>query len=397
MSTAAVPFVYDPFAPGFQDRPYATYRVLRDEHPAYRHPDREFYALSRFEDVWNAVHSPDQFSSEVDIGLGLLPMMIFTDPPRHDRLRAIVSRAFTPRRIAALEPLVADVAGRLLDAMCEHGSGDLMHEFAGPLPSTVIGELIGVPREQQPAFREWAEDLVEADPNAGVYPESAIKIYECFNDLLEARRRRPADDLMSALLAADIDGSHLTHDELLGFCFLLLVAGNDTTTNLIGNGTALLGWHPGQRTLLAATCANRAHPSDQPPALLTSAIEEMLRYESPAQALPRVTRTDIRLHDTTIEAGARVMLVWGAANHDEREFAAAERFDIHRRIERHLAFGHGIHYCLGAALARLEARAAFSTLLERAPNYELLDHDPPRIRSGWARAFATLPIDLHAP
>ena len=302
MSTAADEFVYDPFAPGFQDQPYTTYRVLRDEYPVYRHPDREYYALSRFEDVWNAVHAPDQFSSEVDIGFGLLPMMIFTDPPRHDRLRSIVSRAFTPRRIAALEPLVKDVARRLLDTMYDRGSGDLMHEFAGPLPSTVIGELIGVPREQQPAFREWAEDLVEADPNAGVYPESAIKIYECFADLLDARRQQPADDLMSALLAAQVDGSHLTQDELLGFCFLLLVAGNDTTTNLIGNGAALLAWHPGQRALLAAT-----------PALMANAIEEMLRYESPAQALPRITRTDVRLHDTTIEAGARVMLVWGAA------------------------------------------------------------------------------------
>ncbi len=381
MSTTAEPFVYDPFDPDFQSRLYSTYQILRDEYPVYRHPDRDYVAISRFDDVWNAVHSPDVFSSEVDIGLGLLPMMIFTDPPRHDRLRSIVSRAFTPRRIAELEPLAADIASRLIDDMCARDGGDLIHDLAAPLPSTVIGELIGVPREQQPEFRTWAEALVEADPNAGTYPESAIKIYECFADLLEVRRRAPANDLMSALLAAEVDGSRLTQDELLGFCFLLLVAGNDTTTNLIGNGAALLARHPEQRDFLASDTDH-----------LPNAIEEMLRYESPAQALPRRVQTDVTLHDTTLEAGARVMLVWGAANHDEREFDNPERFDVQRHIDRHLGFGHGIHYCLGASLARLEARAAFTVLLDRAPDYELTEDDPPRIRSGWARAFERLPV-----
>ena len=171
--------------------------------------------------------------------------------------------------------MVAETAGRFLDAMEKEGGGDLMHGFASPLPSTVIGELIGVPREQQPEFRAWAEEMIQADPGSGGYPDGAVRIYECFAALLDARRAQPADDLMSALLAAEVDGSRLTQDELLGFCFLLLVVGNDTTTNLIGNGAALLAQHPDQRTWLTTQ-----------PDGLDNAIEEMLRYESPAQALP---------------------------------------------------------------------------------------------------------------
>jgi hypothetical protein len=376
-------FVYDPFSPAFQDEMYDTYRTLRDDFPAYYNHRRNFWALSRFDDVWQALHDPQAFSSEVDVGLGFLPMMIFTDSPTHDRLRALVSRAFTPRRIADLEPLVENVAARLLASMVQRGGGDIIRDLAAPLPSTVIGELIGVPVDQQPEFREWAEDLVAADPNAGAVPASALSIYECFATLFEQRRREPRDDLMSALLVAEIEGSRLTQDELLGFCFLLLVAGNDNTTNLIGNGAALLARHPDQRRLLAAE-----------PHLLPGAIEEMLRYDSPAQALPRRATTDIDIHDQTIPAGAPVTLVWGAANHDDREFEHPERFDIHRRIDRHVAFGHGLHFCLGASLARLEARAAFRLLLDRAPDYELVDDASPRVTSGWARGFSQLPVSF---
>ncbi len=373
--------LYDPFAPTFQRDLYQIYEVLRAEHPVYRHPERGYYALSRFDDVWHAVHEPDVFSSEVDVGLSLLPMMIFTDPPRHDRLRAIVSRAFTPRRIAQLEGFATDVARRLFRAITDHGGGDLMAELAGPLPSTVIGELIGIPRDQQPEFRRWAAELVEADPTTGTLPESAADIYQCFATLLDERRRQPADDLMSALIRADVDGARLTQDELLGFCFLLLVAGNDTTTNLIGNGAFLLATHPDQRAQLRAT-----------PDLLDGAIEEMLRYESPAQALPRKILRPVRVHGIDLEPDERVMLIWGSANRDEHEFTDPARFDIHRRIDRHLAFGHGLHYCLGASLARLEAKAAFRTLLDEAPEYTLIEPTPPRVRSGWARAFARLPV-----
>jgi cytochrome P450 len=224
--------------------------------------------------------------------------------------------------------------------------------------------------------------LVETDQGTGNpnLIEVATNIYSCFAELLAERRVRPCDDLMSALVDAEIDGRCLTEDELLGFCFLLVVAGNDTTTNLIGNGSELLARHTDERARLVR------HRSLRP-----NGIEEMLRFEPPAQALPRTTTRDTTVHRTTIPAGSRVLLLWASANRDEREFANADRFDVGREIPRHLTFGHGAHYCLGAALARLEGRAAFDELLDRLPDYEVVGQ-PARITSHWARAFESLPI-----
>ena len=378
-------FAYDPTTADFQVHMHEIYRQLRDEHPVYRDPDQSFYALSRFQDVWKAVHDWETFSSDgVAEAQALMPQMIYMDPPRHTSLRALVSRAFTPHRIAAIEPRIRVVARGLVDGFASSGRGDLVHDLAAPLPSTIMGELIGVPDEHLETFRSWTEQFVGITAVED-FAEAAANIYGLFGDLLAARRRQPTGDLMSALIDASVDGQQLSDEELLGFCFLLLIAGNDTTTSLIGNGSELLARHPEQRAALVAD-----------PSLLPTAIEEMLRIESPTQALPRTAMRDVVFHDTEIPAGSRVILVWGAANLDEREFADPERFHIRRAITRHLGFGHGPHFCLGASLARLEARIAFEELLSRVPEYEL-GGEPTRFTSTWARAFQSLPLQFPSP
>jgi cytochrome P450 len=310
--------------------------------------------------------------------------MIYMDPPRHDRLRLLVSRGFTAARVARLEPRVRAIARGLVAGLAEAGGGDLLREYAAPLPSRVIGELIGIPREGLPAFLEWTEAMVATEPGQdreAIRRTSAERIYGAFGELLAQRRRRRRDDLMSALLDAEVDGVRLSDEELLGFCFVLIVAGNDTTTNLIANGAVRLAQHTEQRALLA-----------REPARIPAAIEEMVRYDSPAQALPRRVTRDVVLHGVALPDGVELLLVWGAANHDEREFEDPERFDVTRTLRRHLAFGQGIHFCLGSHLARLEARVAFEELLARLPGYRLAS--PPRwVTSTWARAYQAVLVE----
>ena len=373
-----VRFVYDPSRPDFQARIYEIYRTLRDEHPVYRNPDTGVYALARFEDVRAAASDPRTFSSEgTSLGIGLLPHIQTMDPPRHDRLRNLVTVAFTPRRVAEMEPRIREIARGLLDQFAGKGRADLMADYARHVPSRVIGDMIGVPPERREAFLHWTESMVAvpADTTQSQNVRAAAqKIYEEFARLLDERRRTRREDLMSALLDAEIDGEKLSQEDLLGFCFVLIVAGNDTTTNLIANGAILLARHEVARRELVAD-----------PALIEDAIEEMLRCESPAQALPRRATREVRLHGVTIPAGAEVKLVWGAANRDEREFEDPDRFDVHRRIRRHLAFGQGLHFCLGANLARLEVRVAFEELLARIPCYDLAE-TPGWVTSVWARS-----------
>lgn len=370
-------FVYDPATPAFRDTIYDDYRILRDHRPVHR-TETGTFVLSRFEDVWHAVHDPATFSSDhVAEAAFQAPTMIYMDPPRHTALRALVSRAFTPKRVADLEPRLRQMAIEVLGHLGDEF--DLARQYAAALPSMIMAELIGIPAEQRETFRTLTEAFLEnlkPEDNEGRFE----RIYEMFDGLLAERRRAPQDDLMSALLAAEIDGVRLTDVELSGFCFLLLIAGNDTTTSLIGNGAELLARHPEQRAALAADVS-----------LLPGAIEEMVRIESPTQALPRTAMRDVALHDITIPAGSRVMLLWGAANHDDREFPDPERFDIGRGATRHLGFGHGIHFCIGSSLARLEARVAFEELLRAMPSYTLPGgHE--RYVSNWARAWRTLPV-----
>lgn len=372
-------FRYDPSVATFQETLFDDYREMRDHRPVHHDPITGSYALTRFEDVWAAVHDHGTFSSVVPESEGINTQFIFFDPPEHTAARALVSRAFTPKRVMGFEPVIRQMAIDLIEPIDPNLECEAQHAFASVLPSLVIARMIGVPDELVDEFRRHTESFLEIT-GAGDFAEAAMAIHAVFADLLRERRAHPTEDMMSALLAAELDGERLSEEELLGFCMLLILAGNDTTSSLIGNGLVLLARHPEQRAELVGD-----------PGLWPSAIEEMLRIDAPVQALSRRATRPVSLHGVDIPAGARVMLVWGAANHDDREFDDPERFDIHRRATRHLALGHGVHHCLGANLARLEARVAFEEWHRRFPEYELAG-DPSRITSIWARAHSRVPL-----
>jgi cytochrome P450 len=385
---------YDPFDAVIQDDPYAVYRQLRDEAPVYRAEAAEAWVLSRHEDVVAALLDHQSYSSvngvfptppDAPFLESFLPMMIMMDPPRHDQLRGLVSRAFTPRRIAALEAGINELAASLIDGLVEDGGrADFVGDFAGAIPAIVIADLLGVPREDRQQFRQWSSTLIQSNPAHGEVAEglaAAAAVYGYFADFLAARRRSPRDDLMSALVAAEINGQYLSDDELLGFCLLLLIAGHETTTNLLSNAVVVLAKHPQTRYRLATEAA-----------LIGQAVEELLRYDSPVQGLSRVLTTDMTLHTTTMSQGDSVLLLFGSANRDERVFARPDVFDIDRTPGHQVAFGRGVHFCLGAALARMEARIALRALLSRLPEWSIDDESAVRLRSGPIRGYLSLPI-----
>jgi cytochrome P450 len=388
---------YDPFDATIIDDPYPTYRLLRDEEPVYHAAESDTWVLSRHDDVETALLDHYSYSSVGGVFptppgsnfvQSMLPMMILIDPPRHNQLRALVSRGFTPRRIAALndgiEQLAQDLVGHL-----EGGSADFVVDFAGVLPTMVIADLLGVPREDRDQFRRWSGSLVQADPTHGQTADALsamASMYNYFTDFLTDRRRSPRQDLMSALVSAEIDGVRLTDEELLGFCALLLIAGTETTTNLLGNAAVVLAQHPDSRRRLAGDHT-----------LLGPAIEELLRYESPIQGLSRTLTRDITVHNTTMSRGESVLLLFGSANRDERVFPDPDVFDIDRKPEHLVAFGKGVHFCLGASLARMEARIALTALLQRMPNWDVDLESAQRLRSGPIRGYISLPISCPAP
>lgn len=385
---------YDPFDVDIHHDPYPTYRLLRDEAPVYRAADSGTWVLSRHHDVIGALLDHHSYSSVNGVFPAppgsrvmesFLPMMIMMDPPRHDQLRALVSKAFTPRRIGAMHDAIEDLADGLVQHF-EPGSGaaDFIADFAGIIPAWVIADLLGVPRQDREQFRQWSNTLVQANPTRGTDKRglaAASAIYAYFADFLGERRREPREDLMSALVAAEVDGQRLTDDELLGFCLLLLIAGHETTTNLLGNAAVVLAEHPRSRHRLVGD-----------PASIAPAIEELLRYDSPVQGLSRILTHDVTLHGTTMAAGESVLLLFGSANRDERVFSDPDLFDIDRKPEHQVAFGRGVHFCLGAALARLEARIALRAFLARVPDWEVDAGAATRLHSGPIRGFVSLPI-----
>lgn len=349
----------DPFDPALHEDPYPLYARLREESPVHHEPDLDLWVLTRFADVWDAVHDPSTFSSKdatslqdprtsdldadaldaagVDVdavrrGMSeVAPMMLMLDPPRHDQLRDLVKRAFTPRCIADLEPRIRRLSADLLDEVIPTGQIDLVADFAGVIPAVVIAELLGAPTADRHEFRQWASDLVAVDDlnstDLAVEAMTAFaSLWHYFSDIVQQRRAAPGDDLVSALLVAEIDGKRLERNELLGFCILLLLAGTETTSNLIANAAVLLADHGDLRRRLSAD--REAMPA---------AIEEFLRFDSPVQALGRRTTRAVDLHGVTVPSGAQVALIFGSANRDPREFAEPERLDIDRRTERHLA------------------------------------------------------------
>jgi len=381
---------YDPYDPATQRDPYPVYRALRDEQPVYHDAERGFWALSRFDDVLWAAHEPDRLCSGQGIALegqarSPFPNLITMDEPRHGQLRQLVARGFTSRPVSMFEERIRAVADELIDRFAGRGSVDLVPALTGPLPMIVVGDLIGVDPEDRDPFRVWSDTIVHQDVDqpdtVAAGRAAATAVVEHFAMMVEARRAAPRDDLVSALLSASVDGEHLTDEEILGFCFLLIVAGTETTTNLLGTGVLALAADPTQRARLA-----------EQPALLPDAVEEMLRWGSPVQGLARTTTSDVERHGVTIPAGEKVLLLYGSANHDERHFEDPERFDAGRTIERHVAFGHGIHFCLGAALARLETRVVFEQLLARLDDWQVDEAALEWIHASTVRGPAVLPL-----
>lgn len=385
---------YDPFDPVVQDDPYPVYRQLRETAPVYRCHERDSWVLSRYLDIDRALLDPGLFSSAKGIfptrqGLEMtatfLPMMIMMDAPRHSAMRAIVSRAFTPRRIVGLEGSVRAITEELFAALDGTRECDLIQDVAGPLPAMVIADLLGIPRVDREQFRAWSSTLVQGDPSSPEAMQSALaaaaSLYEYFAAFVAERRARPTDDLITALVQAELGGQRLSDEELLGFCLLLLVAGHETTTNLIGNGAVVLAEHPQARDRLVADLA-----------LVPSAVEELLRYDSPVQGLARTLTRDLTLHGVPMSEGDTVLLLFGSANRDERAFADPDVFDLDRRPDSQVAFGKGAHFCLGAALARLEAHVLLPEMLLRMPCWQPDLARAQRLRSGPIRGYSRLPI-----
>jgi cytochrome P450 len=387
---------YDPYSREMQLDPYPAYRWFRDHQPCAHNVRMDFYALFRFEDVWNATLDWKTFSSRLGPLLenhgelsGEFFSIIGMDPPRHTRVRNIISRGFTPRRIAALEPQIRAIAREHLDALAGRRAFDLHAEFAVKFPMDVISLLLGFPRELRAEFRNNIEASLERDPDSnGTLPFlGAIQRSQAMiRELLAERRERPQDDFLSLMAEAHYDDASgeartLSDEEIGAFCNLLGGAGAETTTKLIGNLVVYLGQHPEQRELVW-----------RDPGLIPAAIEEALRYDAPSQYQGRVAQHDTTWHGVTIPAGARVALVTGSAGRDEREYADPDRFDVQRARDRTIYFGHGQHVCIGKSLARLEASVALEEIRARFSRYEVDVAGLTRTHQANVRGFASVPI-----
>lgn len=387
----------NPFSDEMRRDPYPVYTRFRQASPVMQVPGTAIWMILDHDGVRRALHDAACFRSNVAPSRGLrFEWLLFMDPPRHTQLRAIVSKAFTPRSIAALEPRVRAISAELLDAIAAGGGAcDLVADYAEPLPLRVIAEMLGVGGEDGARLARWSHAIIDLGLTIMGSPEDSAAASASFlaadaemaawlAGLLADRRAAPADDLITRLATAEVDGARLGDDEILRFVQLLLAAGTETTTNLIDNAVLCLLDHPAELARL------RADPS-----LVPRAIEEVLRFRSPGQAMFRVAAEDVALGGRTIPAGAFVLAMIGAANRDPSQFADADRFDVARDPNPHLAFGHGMHYCLGAPLSRLEGRIALADLLARFRGFARTDDAPwPPRRAFHVHGPMRLPMQL---
>ena len=371
-------FDFNPFDDATRRDPFALYARARREHPVFPHSGLPIFSVFRYADIQGILRDPATWSNNFPPPPGIdperlpPPSMLGLDPPEHDRLRSLVNQAFTPRIIRQLEPRMHEIANELLDRALQQREVDFVQAMTYPLPVTVIAEIIGIPAEDRGPFKQWSDAAVEnlgtalfMPPNPEQLDRIARLIEEMgtyFTSLADERRRHPREDLLTGLVQAEVEGSRLTREEMIQMLVLILVAGNETTTTLIGNTVLELLDHA------EALARVRAEPN-----LVPSAIEEVLRHSSPVQMDPRRATRRVELHGKTIEANQMVVCWLGSANRDEEVFTDPTRFDVTRQDNRHLAFGFGPHYCLGANLARLEAQVALRTLLARTRAFERSD------------------------
>jgi cytochrome P450 len=368
----------DLFSDEMRRNPYSAYDQMRTGSPVFHLQTFDLWMIFDFDGVKRVLMEHDTFSSDLSHAPGHGnpgEWFIFFDPPRHTKLRALISRAFTPRMVANLEPRIRELSRQLLNKTIERGQMDLATDFSVALPMLVIAEMIGVPVADWPRYKRWSDVIVKLANTFSKDEEAASTLTEYravtdemrvfLPDLISQRRAARQDDLLTRLVEAEVDGERLTQEEVLGFVQLLLVGGQETTANLINNAVLCFIENPDQLARLSAA-----------PDLLSSAIEEVLRYSSPVQWMPRATTRAVEIHGQVIPAGKLVLPMIGSANRDPKQFPDAGRFDITRDPNPHIAFGHGIHACVGGPLARLEARIALADFLERVQGFELASDEP---------------------
>lgn len=395
MTTTDPDLYYDPYDFVIDTDPYPIWRRLREEAPLYYNEKHDFYAVSRYEDVEKGLLDVKTYSSGkgtllelIKSGFEMPPgVFIFEDPPEHDRHRGLLSRVFTPKKMAAIEPKVREYCARTLDPLRGTDKFDFIADLGAHMPMRTIGFLLGIPEQDQQAIRDRIDaGLRLEDPDDA----TRFKGYDNdpsseFGEYIDWRKENPSDDLMTELLNAEFEDAQgvtrtLTRDEILGYLTLIAGAGNETTTRLIGWTGKVLAENPDQRAELVADRS-----------LVPGAVEELLRYEPPSPVQARFVTHDVELYGETVPAGSAMLLLNGSANRDERKFADPDRFDIRRKAEAHLSFGFGIHFCLGAALARLEGRVALDEVLTRFPEWEIDWDNAVQARTSTVRGWESLP------
>ena len=393
---ATAPLVYDPYDYAIHEDPYPTYARLRAEAPVFHNEDLDFFAYARHADVLHAFRDVEHYSNAYGVTLDPAAFgpeahrsmsFLAMDPPRHTRMRSIVGKSFTPRRVTAMEDRIRSLAVAHLEPALEWGSFDFISDFAAKLPMDVISELVGVPAADRAELRRLADLVVHREEGVTDVPpeglEAALSLAGYYADMVAERRRREHDDLTWALLQAEIDGDRLSDDEVIGFLFLLVVAGNETTTKLLGNAWYWAWRNPDQMTKVLSE-----------PSRVPDWVEETLRYDNSTQMLLRVTRGPVRVQGVDIEEGRRVLLLIGSANRDEAVFDEPDRYDLDRPTQDLVSFGSGRHFCMGAPLARMEARVALGELAARVRSFEVDPAGIERVHSVNVRGFAALPTSL---
>jgi cytochrome P450 len=388
---------YDPFDVDIDRNVHEVCWRMREEQPVYWNDRYEFFALSRFADVWNAYHDTATFSSthgvmpeSLDEPIGL-PLVIFMDPPEHDWMRKLVSRAFTPRRVDELEAHVVELVDRYLDRFVGSSGFDYVEQFGALLPPMVIGHMLGIDADDRDMVRRWFDDMLHHEDGNPAPSAKAAAAMQALHDYITAtaaeRRQRPRDDMFGVLIDGEVnDGERtrrLTEFEIVSFVTLLAGAGVETVARLLSWAALTLAENPDQRRLLV-----------DDPALIPNAVEELLRYEAPSPVNGRFTLRPYVAHGIEIPAGSKVLLLNGSANRDRREFDEPDCFDVRRDAKRHISFGYGAHFCLGAALARMEARNALAGTLARFPRWEVDPTELVRVQTSTVRGFSSVPIHL---